>query len=166
MIKAPLPLPTPPESVSDADSDTYVSPWLKPDIDRSFEKPSTRSRPLNIQLLSTPPTSTPYESFASSSPTPTLPSPISSPAPTRSTTFSRAYIAPNRWRAFLESEPFWLFLYFLFNLGLTLYNKLVLVRFPFPYTLTALHTFAGTIGSYIAMELGYFVSFLLSIYVC
>ncbi|KAF8576778.1 TPT-domain-containing protein, partial [Ramaria rubella] len=56
----------------------------------------------------------------------------------------------------LNSEPFWLLLYFLFNLGLTLYNKLVLVRFPFPYTLTALHAFSGTIGSYLAMELGYF----------
>lgn len=61
-----------------------------------------------------------------------------------------------KWRRFLNSEPFWLLLYFLFNLTLTLYNKLVLVRFPFPYTLTALHTFSGTLGSYLAMELDYF----------
>lgn len=61
-----------------------------------------------------------------------------------------------RWRRFFNSEPFWLLLYFVFNLTLTLYNKLVLVRFPFPYTLTALHTFSGTLGSYLAMELDYF----------
>ncbi|GJJ16134.1 hypothetical protein Clacol_010414 [Clathrus columnatus] len=59
-------------------------------------------------------------------------------------------------RRFFNSEPFWLLLYFLFNLSLTLYNKLVLVRFPFPYTLTALHTFSGTLGSYLAMEFNYF----------
>lgn len=34
---------------------------------------------------------------------------------------------------FFESTPFWLGLYFFFNLGLTLFNKLVLVSFPFPY---------------------------------
>ena len=118
-FKAPLftpyPLPTPPESVSDADTDsepdaplrTTASPWLARAV--------------------------PEAAF---------------PSPARA----------RRWRKFLNSEPFWLTLYFLFNLGLTLYNKLVLVRFPFPYTLTALHAFSGTIGSYLAMELGYFVS--------
>lgn len=32
-----------------------------------------------------------------------------------------------------ESTGYWLALYFTFNLGLTLYNKVVLVNFPFPY---------------------------------
>lgn len=54
------------------------------------------------------------------------------------------------------SQLAWLTLYFLSNLGLTLYNKLVLVRFPFPYTLTALHALCGSIGGYILMERGAF----------
>jgi hypothetical protein len=32
-----------------------------------------------------------------------------------------------------ESTGYWLAWYFVFNLGLTLYNKVVLVNFPFPY---------------------------------
>jgi hypothetical protein len=34
---------------------------------------------------------------------------------------------------FTETTGYWLALYFTFNLGLTLYNKVVLVNFPFPY---------------------------------
>lgn len=56
----------------------------------------------------------------------------------------------------LKSQFFWLSLYFLFNLSLTLYNKLVLVRFPFPYTLTAIHTLLGTIGGAILVHLRVF----------
>ena len=54
------------------------------------------------------------------------------------------------------SQLSWLTLYFLSNLSLTLYNKFVLVRFPFPYTLTALHALCGSIGGYILMERGVF----------
>ncbi|THH10116.1 hypothetical protein EW145_g1552 [Phellinidium pouzarii] len=54
------------------------------------------------------------------------------------------------------SQFSWLALYFLSNLSLTLYNKFVLVRFPFPYTLTALHALFGSIGGYILMERGVF----------
>ncbi|KAI8876507.1 TPT-domain-containing protein [Backusella circina FSU 941] len=45
----------------------------------------------------------------------------------------------------------WLGLYFFFNLGLTLYNKIILALydFPFPWTLTAIHTFCGAVGSYV-----------------
>ncbi|KAH8106426.1 TPT-domain-containing protein [Phellopilus nigrolimitatus] len=50
----------------------------------------------------------------------------------------------------------WLALYFLSNLGLTLYNKFVLVRFPFPYTLTALHALFGSLGGHVLMERGFF----------
>ena len=32
-----------------------------------------------------------------------------------------------------DSAAYWLGLYFFFNLGLTLFNKVVLVSFPFPY---------------------------------
>ncbi|KZT64408.1 TPT-domain-containing protein [Daedalea quercina L-15889] len=49
-------------------------------------------------------------------------------------------------RQLVNSQAFWLALYFAFNLGLTLYNKLVLVYFPFPYTLTAFHALCGTLG--------------------
>ncbi|KAJ7151432.1 TPT-domain-containing protein [Mycena crocata] len=56
-----------------------------------------------------------------------------------------------------DSPSFWLAMYFCFNLGLTLYNKGVLVRFPFPYTLSALHAFFGTIGGTVLAQNGYFV---------
>ncbi|KIO20495.1 hypothetical protein M407DRAFT_81495 [Tulasnella calospora MUT 4182] len=50
----------------------------------------------------------------------------------------------------------WIGLYFVFNMGLTLYNKTVLVHFPFPYSLTALHTLCGTIGCLWLRNTGYF----------
>ncbi|KAH9929031.1 TPT-domain-containing protein [Epithele typhae] len=49
-------------------------------------------------------------------------------------------------RRIANPQLFWLAAYFAFNLGLTLYNKGVLVRFPFPYTLTAIHALFGAIG--------------------
>lgn len=55
-----------------------------------------------------------------------------------------------------HAEPLWITLYFIFNLGLTLYNKVVLSRFPFPYTLTALHALLGTIGCFILVQHGVF----------
>lgn len=75
---------------------------------------------------------------------------------------------------FTESTAYWLGLYFFFNLGLTLFNKFVLVSFPFPYvsvprpclliadadweqTLTGLHALSGCAGCYIALERGAFV---------
>lgn len=50
----------------------------------------------------------------------------------------------------LDTPMIWLGLYFFFNLSLTLYNKIILALydFPFPWTLTAIHTFCGAIGSY------------------
>jgi hypothetical protein len=56
-----------------------------------------------------------------------------------------------------RSLAFWLILYFCFNLGLTLYNKGVLIHFPFPYTLTALHALCGTFGGLILLKNGAFV---------
>lgn len=43
----------------------------------------------------------------------------------------------------------WLAIYFFFNLALTLFNKVVLGKFPFPYTLTAVHALSGTVGCFI-----------------
>jgi hypothetical protein len=58
---------------------------------------------------------------------------------------------------FRDSQFFWLWLYFAFNLSLTLFNKGVLLQFPFPYTLTALHALCGSIGGYVLLENGVFV---------
>ena len=71
--------------------------------------------------------------------------------------FYRSFIQKETLDKFLQGQPFWLSLYFFFNLALTLFNKMVLVKFPFPYTLTAIHTLFGTIGCYILHERGVFV---------
>ena len=51
-----------------------------------------------------------------------------------------------------NSPSLWLALYFFFNLSLTLYNKSVLIHFPFPYTLTAIHALCGTIGTWLLLR--------------
>lgn len=61
-----------------------------------------------------------------------------------------------RLRTFSSSPTAWLIYYFAFNLGLTLYNKLVLQGFPFPWTLTGIQMLSGSIGTQIAMRQGYF----------
>jgi len=68
-----------------------------------------------------------------------------------------SFMRNERLDKFLQGEPFWLSLYFFFNLALTLFNKMVLVKFPFPYTLTAIHALFGSIGCYILHERGVFV---------
>ncbi|KAJ7028694.1 TPT-domain-containing protein [Mycena alexandri] len=66
-------------------------------------------------------------------------------------------LIPTQLLAIPQSPSFWLAMYFCFNLGLTLYNKGVLVRFPFPYTLSALHALFGTIGGTLLAQHGCFV---------
>ncbi|EAU83921.2 hypothetical protein CC1G_10326 [Coprinopsis cinerea okayama7 len=51
-----------------------------------------------------------------------------------------------------SSGAFWLAMYFVLNLALTLYNKIVLNHFPFPYTLTALHALCGTVGTFVLLH--------------
>ena len=58
---------------------------------------------------------------------------------------------------YLNTQEFWLALYFFFNLSLTLYNKVVLVHFPYPYTVTALHALCGSIGGWSLLAQGLFV---------
>ncbi|WVO16811.1 hypothetical protein L204_104497 [Cryptococcus depauperatus] len=58
--------------------------------------------------------------------------------------------------SYTDSVGYWLGMYFVLNLGLTLFNKFVLVSFPFPYTLTGLHALSGCAGCYIALERGVF----------
>ncbi|KAL8292558.1 hypothetical protein RQP46_001170 [Phenoliferia psychrophenolica] len=56
----------------------------------------------------------------------------------------------------LDTPTAWLVLYFSFNLGLTLFNKLVLQGFPFPWTLTGIQMLSGTIGTQVALNRGFF----------
>lgn len=65
--------------------------------------------------------------------------------------------------SFFHSQPFWLVLYFCFNLGLTLYNKGVLIHFPYAYSLTAVHAFFGTIGGLFLLQAGMFTPAKLSV---
>lgn len=51
----------------------------------------------------------------------------------------------------------WLAVYFVFNLVLTLFNKVVLGSFPFPYVLTSIHTLCGTLGCFVLHKQGAFV---------
>lgn len=54
-----------------------------------------------------------------------------------------------RWDDLADSPTTWLGLYFVLNLSLTLYNKSILIGFPFPYTLTAVHALCGAIGTFL-----------------
>ncbi|KAM0750483.1 TPT-domain-containing protein [Meredithblackwellia eburnea MCA 4105] len=56
----------------------------------------------------------------------------------------------------LDTPTAWLILYFSFNLGLTLFNKLVLQGFPFPWTLTGIQMLSGTLGTQVALNRGFF----------
>jgi len=47
---------------------------------------------------------------------------------------------------FKDSAAYWLCLYFCFNLGLTLFNKVVLVSFPFPYVGPSVFAFGWRVG--------------------
>lgn len=60
------------------------------------------------------------------------PSPYDQPYSSRPLTSKGLGMSPATQKWF-ESTPVWLGMYFFFNLGLTLFNKLVLVSFPFPY---------------------------------
>jgi hypothetical protein len=71
------------------------------------------------------------------------------PLPTISPSSSRSdFRAFDDYRlAFLVAhKSFWVFSYLALNLTLTLYNKYVLVSFPYPYTLTAIHSLFASIG--------------------
>ncbi|KAJ5320685.1 hypothetical protein PENANT_c073G10554 [Penicillium antarcticum] len=50
----------------------------------------------------------------------------------------------------------WLGAYFLFSMLLTMYNKLILGSFKFPWLLTCLHTTFASVGTFGLLKLGYF----------
>ena len=56
----------------------------------------------------------------------------------------------------LDSPAAWMTYYFLANLSLTLYNKLLMNKFPFPWALTGIHTLCGALGCQVALQQGYF----------
>ncbi|KAI9318500.1 triose-phosphate transporter family-domain-containing protein [Dichotomocladium elegans] len=56
----------------------------------------------------------------------------------------------------IDKRYVWLGLYFALNLGLTLFNKAILLDFRYPWSLTAIHTFCGSVGCYVLYALGFF----------
>lgn len=50
------------------------------------------------------------------------------------------------------SPAFWVLLWFSLNFSLTLSNKLVLNKFPFPYSITAFHALGGCIGTWLTVR--------------
>jgi len=70
--------------------------------------------------------------------------------------FSTSIYHKDKMASKIDSGYMWLGLYFVLNLSLTLYNKIILNNFKFPYTLTAIHTLCGTIGCYILYLMGFF----------
>lgn len=56
----------------------------------------------------------------------------------------------------------WLGAYFAFNLAVTLFNKVILDVFPFPYLLTSVHALCGVLGCLALRRLGYFPSSLMT----
>lgn len=60
--------------------------------------------------------------------------------------------APSAW----DSPTAWICYYFVANLSLTLYNKLLMNRFPFAWSLTAIHALSGCIGAQVCLSKGFF----------
>lgn len=80
--------------------------------------------------------------------------PSSSPMfPTSSSTSSTG---ATRLPSIADSSAAWIAYYFVANLSLTLYNKLLMNKFPFPWALTGVHTLCGAIGAQTALQRGYF----------
>jgi Triose-phosphate Transporter family len=86
-----------------------------------------------------------------------LPQPTSPTRPRRFSlrrTWLVAFNSCFRLRHLRYGPTIYLSLYFVFNLGLTLYNKSLLIHFPFPYTLSAVHALCGSIGSIVLIRAG------------
>lgn len=56
-----------------------------------------------------------------------------------------------------DTPAAWMVYYFLANLSLTLYNKLLMNKFPFAWSLTAIHALSGCIGAQFCLSRGLFV---------
>lgn len=62
----------------------------------------------------------------------------------------------------LQTPTAMLIWYFFFNLSLTIFNKVVLQGFPFPWTLTAIQMLSGTIGTQVLLSQNFFTQARLS----
>jgi hypothetical protein len=80
---------------------------------------------------------------------PTAPHPLPS---TRHRSSSRFSFTVETW----TSPMFCLASYFLLSLGLTLHNKFILVGFPYPFTMTALHMLFSSVGAYYLQRRGWY----------
>jgi hypothetical protein len=84
--------------------------------------------------------------------------PPTSPARSKGSRLRRTWLVPLdsyfRTGRIRSSPAIYLSLYFGFNLGLTLYNKSLLIHFPYPYTLSAIHALCGSIGSTVLIRAG------------
>jgi hypothetical protein len=122
-------------------SSIHANPYNQDD---SPSSPSTNQR-LNPYSSSNPDPNNPYSPSTTSPKHSGNPSSSSSyfPPPPNAAREQHPLSAPREVAAggglmlggkpFFDSEAYWLGLYFFFNLGLTLFNKIVLVSFPFPY---------------------------------
>ncbi|KAM7186791.1 Triose-phosphate Transporter family domain containing protein [Rhypophila sp. PSN 637] len=54
------------------------------------------------------------------------------------------------------TKIYYLAIYFMCNISLTIYNKLILGKFAYPWTLTALHAGSASIGCYVLLMRGHF----------
>lgn len=80
---------------------------------------------------------------------------LSSPAgyaPSHATTNAAAAARRQAW----DTPTAWMVYYFVANLSLTLYNKLLMNKFPFPWALTGVHTLCGAFGSQACLSRGLF----------
>jgi len=87
----------------------------------------------------------------SSSPADTLPEHTRLP-PTRAHHHRRPSFAFARNNRPSGSRAFWILLWFFLNFSLTISNKVVLNRFPFPHIITALHALGGCLGTWAVMR--------------
>jgi len=74
-----------------------------------------------------------------------------SPTSHRSHSRRRPFVFFRDHRPF-NSRIFWVVLWFFLNFSLTINNKVVLNRFPFPYIITALHALGGCLGTWFMMR--------------
>lgn len=142
---------------------------------KSDQRPTRSAAYISIQEYCTRiRTSAAFNTSFSDSDKDTLPLPTVSPSSSRSDISSvlSRMLAPStpasRWSSLLspslrqaiarcsDSQSFWLSLYFVLNLSLTLYNKYVLVSFPYPYTLTTVHALCGSLGGGLLLRNGAF----------
>lgn len=77
-------------------------------------------------------------------------------AGTSSTSSSSSLSTSTSTRSSWDTPTSWIAYYFVANLSLTLYNKLLMNKFPFAWSLTAIHALSGCIGAQLCLSKGLF----------